>query len=142
MHYKTLGIITLILALFMSGCALEPMPDVSTPEVSTPAPTSYQTITAEEAYTMMKESDDFILLDVRTMEEYLEAHIKGAVLLPNESIDETTAKEVLPQKDAQIFLYCRTGRRSAEAAGKLFSLGYTNVYDFGGIVDWPYDVVK
>ncbi len=137
MHYKTLGIITLILALFMSGCALEPMP-----EVSTPAPTSYQTITAEEAYTMMKESDDFILLDVRTMEEYLEAHIEGAVLLPNESIDETTAMEVLPQKDAQIFLYCRTGRRSAEAAGKLFNLGYTNVNDFGGIVDWPYDVVN
>ena len=142
MHYKTLGIITLILALFMSGCAFEPAPEVSTPEVSTPAPTSYQTITAEEAYTMMKESDDFILLDVRTMEEYLEAHIEGAVLLPNESIDETTAMEVLPQKDAQIFLYCRTGRRSAEAAGKLFNLGYTNVNDFGGIVDWPYDVVN
>jgi rhodanese-related sulfurtransferase len=137
MKHKTLGIIALILALTVSGCALEPAPGISSS-----APAIYQTITAEEAYTMMGESDSFILIDVRTEEEYLEAHIEGAVLLPNESIDETTAAEVLPEKDKQIFVYCRTGRRSAEAAEKLLQLGYTNVYDFGGIIDWPYDVVK
>jgi len=137
MKHKTLGIFALILVLTVSGCALEPASSVPSP-----TPSSYQTITAEEAYTMMGESDSFILLDVRTEEEYLEAHIEGAVLLPNESIDETTAAEALPKKDRQIFVYCRTGRRSAEAAEKLIRLGYTNVYDFGGIIDWPYDVVK
>ncbi|HWS29995.1 MAG TPA: rhodanese-like domain-containing protein [Clostridia bacterium] len=137
MKEKTLGIFALILAIAVSGCALEPAPDASSP-----APISYQAITAEEAYAMMGESENFILLDVRTRAEYLEAHIAGAALLPNESIDETTAAEALPEKDVQIFVYCRSGRRSAEAAEKLAKLGYTSVYDFGGIIDWPYDVIS
>lgn len=97
-------------------------------------------ITSEEAQKMMEEGD-VTVVDVRTQEEYEEGHVPGAVLIPNETIgDEDIAK--LPHKDAVILVYCRSGRRSAEAAGRLSKLGYENIYDFGGIIDWPYDVEK
>ena len=80
---------------------------------------------------------DLILLDVRTQEEYDEEHIPGAVCLPNEMI---AADMPFPfGKDAEILVYCRSGRRSAEAAKKLRDMGFTNVSDFGGIIDWPYE---
>jgi rhodanese-related sulfurtransferase len=89
---------------------------------------------------MMDASEEYILLDVRTQEEFAEGHIEGAILIPDYEI-ETKAEEQLTDKAATIFLYCRSGRRSALAAEALSNLGYTNIYDFGGIIDWPYEVV-
>lgn len=97
----------------------------------------YLTLTPEAAKARLDAGEDVILLDVRTQEEYDGGHIPGAVCLPNEDIQ---ADLPLPfEKDAEILVYCRSGRRSAEAAEKLASIGYTNVADFGGILSWPYD---
>jgi len=98
----------------------------------------YHKITAAQAKERMDSGDDLIVLDVRTQEEYDAGHIENAVLLPNETISDTEP-DLLPDKDAEILIYCRSGNRSAQAANKLVAMGYTNVYDFGGIVDWPYD---
>ncbi len=99
---------------------------------------TYKTITAEEAKELMDSESDYIILDVRTQEEYDEKHIPGALLLPNETIGTDEISE-LPDKDQLILIYCRRGNRSAQAAEKLVDLDYTNVYDFGGINDWPYE---
>lgn len=97
----------------------------------------YLTLAPEAAKARLDAGEDVILLDVRTQEEYDGGHIPGAVCLPNEDIQ---ADLPLPfEKDAEILVYCRSGRRSAEAAEKLASMGYTNVADFGGILSWPYD---
>lgn len=89
---------------------------------------------------MLQDQPDAILLDVRTQEEYDTQHIEGATLLTDSEIAERAA-DVLPNKDAVILVYCRSGRRSAASSQQLAELGYTNVYDFGGIIDWPYGVV-
>lgn len=99
----------------------------------------YQKITAEEAKKMMDEQS-VIIVDVRTQTEYQSGHIKDALLIPHDSFDKEPPKE-LDDKNATILLYCRSGNRSQKAAKKLIELGYTNVYDFGGIGDWPYDIV-
>ncbi len=127
-------------ALFLASCAASPTPEEQAP---TPVPSAgvYQKLTAEEASSQMDALESFVLLDVRTEEEYKELRIDGATLLPLDEID-ARAEEALPDKEAHIFVYCRSGRRSAEAAKKLLELGYTNVYDFGGIIDWPYDTVS
>ena len=97
----------------------------------------YLTLTPEAAKTRLEENPGAILLDVRTQEEYDGGHIPGAVCLPNEDILPDLP---LPfDKDAEILVYCRSGRRSAQAAEKLADMGYTNVADFGGIQDWPYE---
>jgi len=102
---------------------------------------SWQTISAEEANRMMTQLDSYVLLDVRTTEEFQELRIDGATLIPhNELINR--AEEELPDKNAIIFLYCRSGNRSAVAADMLVSLGYTAVYDFGGIISWPYETIS
>jgi rhodanese-related sulfurtransferase len=101
---------------------------------------TYQTITPEEAQQMLQDQPDAILLDVRTQEEYDTQHIEGATLLTDSDI-ASRADDVLPDKDAVILVYCRSGRRSAASSQQLAELGYTNVYDFGGIIDWPYGVV-
>ena len=98
-------------------------------------------ITQQEAMRKMQEPG-VILLDVREEHEFAESHIPGAVLLPLGSIDEQTAAVVIPQKDSTVLVYCRSGRRSVEAARKLVELGYTGVQEFGGIITWPYDVVS
>ena len=100
----------------------------------------YQVISAEDAKNIMEDGSPYVLLDVRTPEEFKEGHIEGALLLPNTEI-EAKASSVLPDKDARILVYCRSGNRSEEAALKLIDMGYSNVYDFGGIIDWPYDIV-
>lgn len=105
---------------------------------SVPAGTDWKTITPEEAKARLDSGDAVTLLDVRTEAEYEESHIPGAVCLPVESIG-TQPPESLPDPDAEILVYCRSGRRSAQAAGKLTKLGYTNVSDFGGILNWPYE---
>lgn len=97
-------------------------------------------ITAEQARELMI-SDQDVVLDVRTQEEFDASHIVNARLLPVDEITAETAAQVAPDKDRAVFVYCRTGIRSAEAAEKLADLGYAEIYDFGGILSWPYDTV-
>ena len=99
----------------------------------------YVNITAQEAKKIMDHQEGYILLDVRTQEEYDQGHIPGAVVIPDTEI-EARAEEVLPDKDQLILVYCRSGRRSKNAAQILVELGYTNIKEFGGIIDWPYEV--
>lgn len=99
-----------------------------------------QKISADEAHEMMT-SNEVVVLDVRTPEEYAERHIVNARLLTLDTIDEATAAEVAQDREAPVFVYCRSGVRSAEAARKLEALGYQEIYDFGGIMDWPYATV-
>ena len=99
---------------------------------------AYHKIEAEEAKKMMDEQD-VVVVDVRTAEEYAEGHVPGAVLIPLQEIGDEPPGE-LPDKGADILVYCRSGRRSKQASDKLVELGYENVYDFGGIMDWPYDI--
>ena len=99
---------------------------------------SYQQITQEEAKEMM-DTQDVVILDVREQNEYDGGHIPGAVLLPVGTIDEAAAAEVIPNKDSTVLVYCRSGNRSKTASSKLAELGYTNIYEFGGINTWPYE---
>lgn len=99
----------------------------------------YKTISPAEAKELLGD-DGAILVDVRTQEEYDEGYIPGAVLLPLDDITQK-AQSVLPDKDATIIIYCRSGRRSALAADELLNMGYKTVYDLGGIIDWPYEVI-
>ena len=99
-----------------------------------------QKISAEEAHDMMV-SNETVVLDVRQPDEYAAGHIVNARLLPLDTITDATATEVAPDTSAPVLVYCRSGVRSAEAAKKLAALGYEQVYDFGGILDWPYDTV-
>ena len=96
-------------------------------------------ITAQEAKQIMDTEEEYIILDVRTREEYDQGHIPGAILIPDNEI-MTEAEEVLPDKEQLILVYCRSGRRSKLAAQALAELGYTNIKEFGGILDWPYEV--
>ena len=98
----------------------------------------YRKITAQDAYELM--SEPHILLDCRTEAEFREWHIDGAILIPDYEIYDRVEAE-LPDKDALILIYCRSGRRSALIADDMIYLGYTNLYDFGGIIDWHYDIV-
>ena len=120
-------IIPFLLALFLlTGCG------------GTAAGDAYQQITQEGAKEMMG-TQEVIILDGREQGEYDSGHIPGAVLLPVGSIDETTAAEVIPEKDSMVLVYCRSGNRSKTASSTLAELGYTNIYEFGGINTWPYE---
>ena len=98
----------------------------------------YQQISQEAAKEMM-DTQDVIILDVREQDEYDSGHIPGAVLLPVGTIDETTAAQVIPEKDSTVLVYCRSGNRSKTASSTLAELGYSNIYEFGGINTWPYE---
>lgn len=102
---------------------------------------AYMNITAEEAKTIMDTEQGYVILDTRTREEYDQGHIPGAIVIPHEKIAEK-AEEVLTDKDQLILVYCRSGRRSKIAAEALAELGYTNIREFGGINDWPYEVER
>ena len=99
----------------------------------------YVNITAEEAKQIIDSEEGYIILDVRTQEEYDQGHIPGAIVISHEEIAEK-AEDVLTDKDQLILVYCRSGRRSKIAAEALVELGYTNIKEFGGIIDWPYEV--
>ena len=114
-----------ISTLFLVGCAVPAEQEIS-----------YRQITMDEAVAMMKEEEGYIILDVRTAEKFDEKHIPGAINIPNETIG-TDAIPELPDKDQLILVYCRSGNRSKQASEKLVKLGYTNVVEFGGIIDWP-----
>ncbi len=122
--------ITLLLSvLFLAGCALPAGQEVS-----------YRQINMDEAITMMEEESSYIILDVRTPEEFADKHIPGAINIPNETISTEEIPE-LPDKDQLILVYCRSGNRSKQASEKLVALGYTNIVEFGGINDWPGETV-
>lgn len=113
----------------------------SHPDTSETKENTYEQITQIKAKEIMDSGEDYILLDVRTKEEFDDGHIEGAILIPDFEIEERAETE-LPDKDALILVYCRSGRRSKNAASILAALGYTNVKEFGGINDWAYGVVK
>ena len=102
---------------------------------------TYEQITAEQAKTIMDTENDYIIIDARTEEEFAEGHIENAILIPEYEIAERAEKE-LPDKEQLILVYCRSGRRSKIASEELVKLGYSNVKEFGGIIDWPYETVK
>ena len=106
-----------------------------------PAEITYEQISAEEAKALMDTEEDYVIIDARTYDEYKEGHIPGAILIPEYEIADR-AEDELPNKDQLILVYCRSGRRSKIASTELVKLGYTNVKEFGGIIDWPYEIVK
>ncbi len=101
----------------------------------------YHRISQEAAMTMMTAEDGHVIVDVRREDEYASGHIPGAICIPNESIGEDRP-EALPDPEQIILVYCRSGNRSKQAAGKLATLGYHNVYEFGGIQDWTGEIVR
>ena len=122
----------------LSGCTLSKTKADTAEDMTDKA--AYQKISAEDAYEMMV-SQEVVIVDVRTPEEYDGGHIPNAILVPNESIGDDMP-EALPDKEATLLIYCRSGRRSKEASEKLLKLGYKSIYEFGGIIDWPYELVK
>ena len=98
----------------------------------------YVNITAEQAKEIMDSQEDYIILDVRTQDEFDESRIPGAILIPHDEVTEK-AEDLLTNKEQLILVYCRSGRRSKLAAEALVELGYTNIKEFGGIIDWPYE---
>ena len=134
-----------VLLISFGGCkAKEEAP------LSTEAPTTktteminmtYEQISQDEAKRIMDTESDYIIIDARTQEEFNEGHIENAILIPEYEIQEK-APELIPDKNALILVYCRSGRRSKIASEALVQLGYTNVKEFGGIIDWEYEIVK
>ena len=102
---------------------------------------TYEQISGAEAKALMDSESGYVIIDARTQEEYDQGHIPGAILIPEYEIADRAEKE-LPDKDKLILVYCRSGRRSKIAAEELVKLGYTNVKEFGGIIDWEYEIVK
>ena len=120
----------LFLFLLVAGCA-----------APAEAEASYRQVSMDEAIAMMEEENDYIILDVRTPEEFAEKHIPDAINIPNETIGTEEIPE-LPDKEQLILVYCRSGNRSKQASEKLVRLGYTNIVEFGGINDWPGETVS
>lgn len=120
----------LLLLFLLAGC-----------KASNEQENSYRQISMDEAVTMMEEESGYIILDVRTTEEFRERHIPNAINIPNETIGSEDIQE-LPDKDQLILVYCRSGNRSKQASGKLAELGYTNIVEIGGINDWTGDTVS
>ena len=115
-------------------------PDPS-PNPTQTEPSAPQRLTPSEAQAVMASDASFVLLDVREASEFEEGHIPGAVLIPLNTLGERAPLEIL-DKDTQIIVYCRSGRRSAEAAQLLTELGFQHVFDLGGILDWPYEIIR
>ncbi len=136
---KILLVIILVLGIISTACGILPESEnTASVETGSTKEQSSMEIKPEEAKARLDKGENIILLDVRTEEEYNEKHIPNSVLLPVESIDQD-APSKLTDKSATIFVYCRSGRRSAIAVEVLTLMGYTNVYDLGGINDWPYE---
>ena len=146
---KILCVISILIFIFLTACGN----DISVVIIGgADGPTSitvadkgekvmYEHISAEDAKKIMDSGEKVVILDVREQDEYDEGHIVGSILIPYTEIGNK-AQETLPDKDKQILVYCRSGRRSKIAAETLAKLGYTNVKEFGGIIDWPYETEK
>ena len=123
-------LLCILVCLLLTACA------ASTP---TPQQEVYLNISPEEAKVLMDTQEDYVILDVRTQEEFDTGHIPGAVLIPNTEIADRAEQE-LPNKDQLLLVYCRSGNRSKQASQILVELGYTHIREFGGINDWPYEI--
>ena len=123
-------VLILLAMMFLTACGQEQKNEQEA---------TYVSITAKEAKEIMDTQENYIILDTRTQQEYDEEHIPGAIVISHDEILEK-AEDMLPDKDQLILVYCRSGRRSKLAAADLVKLGYTNVKEFGGIIDWPYEV--
>ncbi len=133
MNYMKVAFATLLMAAcLLAGCAMENARPSG-------GATEYRQVSAQEAHDLMESEDAYIILDVRTEEEFAEGHIPGAILIPHDAIADQ-AEATLANKDQLILVYCRSGNRSRQAAEALAELGYTNVVEFGGINDWPYEI--
>ena len=119
-------ILTVLLGLSLFGCSSK---------------ANYHQIDGQSALDMMNNETDYLIIDVRTESEYQQGHIKNAINIPNESIDESVS-EILTDKDQLLLVYCRSGNRSKQASEKLAKLGYSNIYEFGGISDFPGEIVN
>ena len=121
----------LLMVTLLTGCtASNPVTEANT----------YRQITMQEAVEMMEKEENYIILDVRTHEEFAAGHIPGAIVIPNETIGTEDIPQ-LSDKDQLIMVYCRSGNRSKQASDKLVKLGYTNIVEFGGIINWPGEIV-
>ena len=129
-------ILAMIMILGLVGCGK----DAAAGQAQNANEASYTQISMDEAVTMMEEETDYIILDVRRPDEFADKHIPNAINVPNETIGEDEIPE-LPNKDQIILVYCRSGNRSKQASKKLAALGYTKVYEFGGINDWKGETV-
>ena len=146
---KKIFILTLcfIFPLLFVGCSNESNTDTQSNPSATNSGSneaqknSYKQISGADAYALMQSESNYIIIDARTDEEFAQGHIKDAILIPEYEIDQK-APNLLPDKDKLILVYCRSGRRSKIAAEALVNLGYTNVKEFGGIIDWEYETVK
>ncbi|MDD3996471.1 MAG: rhodanese-like domain-containing protein [Sphaerochaetaceae bacterium] len=127
------GLLVVSIVLLVS-CAAKQQQIAEKPE--------YRKISAAQAKEMIDTKAYDVIIDVRTAQEFAQGHIPNAVLIPNETITTSRRPEELPDLHAVLLVYCRSGNRSAQAAKKLVALGYTKVYDFGGIGDWPYEVTR
>ena len=125
-------IFVLCICLLCSGCTSDSSTANEEP--------LYSSITMEDAAILLGSDNDYLLLDVRTEQEYFDGHIPGAICIPNEEINETVV-EALPDQEQVIFVYCRSGNRSKQAAEKLVNLGYTNIVEIGGVKDWPGELI-
>lgn len=132
-------ILSLIMsAIIISACSKAVLPEQ---KEDTGTKNSYTKISQDEAKKMMEKDDGHVIVDVRREDEFASGHIPGAILIPNESIGTEKPAE-LPDLDQIILVYCRSGNRSAQAAQKLADIGYTNVFDFGGIMTWTGEIEK
>ena len=128
-----------VFTLGLCGCGSAQSADTAVDKEQSMA--AFQRVTSDEAAKMMAAEQGYLIVDVRTSGEFVGGHIPNAINIPNESINITPPKE-LPDKAQKIFVYCRSGARSQQAAQKLADMGYTNIVEMGGIKDWHGDVVK
>lgn len=138
--------LVVILVVSFGGCASKeketPLPKETEPTKTTEMINmTYEQISQQEAKRIMDTESDYVIIDARTQEEFDEGHIEGAILIPEYEIEEK-APDLIPDKNQLILVYCRSGRRSKIASETLVHLGYTNVKEFGGIIDWEYGIVK
>ena len=137
--FKRLSAFLLVFILCLTGC--KATNNSESEKVSPTKINGYTQISQDEAKEMMARDDGHIIVDVRRQDEYDAGHIPGAIIIPNEDINTERPKE-LPDLDQIILIYCRSGRRSKEASEKLAKMGYTNIYEFGGIITWTGETTK
>ncbi len=140
-YLKKAAIICLLSVTALCGCSGGTEKTEVTEVMPEEKEITYTEISMSEAMEMMSSEEDYIILDVRTEEEFKQGHIPDAVCIPNEVIDKRAETE-LPDKEQLLLVYCRSGNRSKQASKKLVALGYSNVYEFGGIKDWPGKIVS
>lgn len=141
---KGLMFLLIVSLTLFSSCSGDKNTEKTTTDTTEPNISNtlgYEQISGEQAKNLMNTEKDYIIIDARTEEEFNEGHIEGAILIPEYEISQRAEKE-LPNKDQLILVYCRSGRRSKIASQALVDLGYTNVKEFGGIIDWQYEIVQ